>query len=67
MINTICGTCEHSVTCDTWGEIKCLKRKQRIYDIATVANCPHYKKRGKNFKESKCQCEDCLKNVGDEE
>lgn len=61
----LCGTCEHSRHCEVWGETKCVELKQRIY--GSVANCDKYKKRPKNFKEPKCQCEDCQKRETDAE
>ncbi len=61
----LCLTCENCIECGTWGEKKCKELKIRIY--SEINNCKHHKKRGKNFKEPKCQCEDCLKNVEGEE
>lgn len=60
----LCKNCESCIGCDTWGEKKCLKLKTRIY--SEITNCKHYKKRDKNFKESKCKCDDCLSR-GEEE
>jgi hypothetical protein len=56
----LCQSCIHSIWCPTWGEWKCKAKLMRIYK--EVTECDSYKKRGKLFKESKCQCEDCLKN-----
>ena len=61
----LCLTCTHKITCGVWAEKKCLALKTRIY--SEIETCKHYKKRDKNFKESKCQCDDCLKNVEGEE
>ena len=61
----LCKSCESCIECGTWGEKKCKALKTRIY--SKIENCKHYKKRDKNFKEPKCQCDDCLKNVEDEE
>lgn len=58
----LCCTCANSIACSTWAEWKCLIQKRRIYEYADMTSCPDYKKRDKDFKESKCQCEDCLKN-----
>ena len=63
--NYLCPKCVNSVRCETWGEWKCLAQKKRIYGykkLTDQAQCKFYKKRGKDFKEPKCQCEDCLKN-----
>ena len=69
----LCPKCENSVRCETWGEWKCTAQKKRIYgykQLTDPAQCKFYKKRGKNFKEPKCQCETCVENdllVDDEE
>lgn len=60
--NYLCPQCVNSVRCETWAEWKCLAQKKRIYGYKTLTECKFYKKRGKGFKEPKCQCEDCLKN-----
>lgn len=60
MTSSLCGSCVNSIRCETWGEWKCVAKELRIYD--PVIYCKDYKKRGKDFKEPKCQCEDCLKN-----
>ena len=63
MSERICSTCMHSIWCQTWADWKCKVKKRRIYpDSAFYGKCPDYKKRDKTFKESACQCEDCLKN-----
>ena len=56
----LCLSCENCLCCGVWGEKKCKALKTRIY--SKVDKCQLYKKRGKNFKESKCQCDDCFKN-----
>lgn len=56
-----CDTCANSIYCNTFGEIKCTALKMRIYDFEAVAGCKYYAKRGKDFKEPKCQCEECLR------
>lgn len=58
----LCMTCTNSILCPTWTEVKCMVRKQRIHGYKKLVDCKYYKKRPKNFKESSCQCEDCLKN-----
>ena len=64
MANTSkCDTCTMSRTCDTWGEIKCVKLKQRIYKPEKMTDCKFYTKRPKDFEEPKCQCEDCQKTA----
>lgn len=60
--NGLCSTCVNSIWCDTWGEWKCTVRKRRFYGSNIPDECKSYKKRGKDFKERPCQCEDCLKN-----
>lgn len=62
---SLCEDCVSAVSCETWGEVKCLAQKKRIYGYVKLidpAQCKFYKKRGKGFKEPKCQCEDCLRN-----
>ena len=59
---SLCPSCINAVTCHTWGEVKCLAQKKRIYGYKTLTNCRFYKKCGKDFKESPCQCKDCSKN-----
>lgn len=59
---SLCETCVSSRRCETWGELKCVAKKMRIYGYKTLTECKFYKKRGKDFKEEPCQCEDCLKN-----
>lgn len=60
--NGLCPSCTNSRFCDTWAEYKCLHHKRRIYEYKTMTECEFYKKRDKSFKDSKCQCEDCLRN-----
>lgn len=62
MSEGLCPTCVNSIRCETWAEWKCKKLERRIYGYAKLTDCKFYKKRDKNFKEPKCQCEDCLKN-----
>lgn len=60
----LCSSCSNSIRCDTWAEWKCTKRAIRFssYGYSMPAKCSDYVKRPKNWKEMKCQCEDCLKN-----
>ena len=62
MTSGLCPSCDNSIWCPTWDEWKCKVKERRIYDYKTLTKCKSYKKRDKNFKEPKCQCEDCLKN-----
>ena len=62
MATGLCSTCVNSIRCDTWAEVKCKAKTKRIYNHTDMTECDDYKKRDKNFKESPCQCEDCLKN-----
>ena len=57
----ICVTCTRSLWCPTWAEVKCKALMKRVHGYKTLTECKYYKKRGKDFKEPKCQCEDCLK------
>lgn len=56
----LCSSCVEGIFCPTWAEWKCRKFKKRIYSKPTT--CKGYKSRPKDFKDPKCQCEDCLKN-----
>ena len=59
----LCSTCSKSIWCPTWAEWKCKLKERRIYSSMLFSKqCPDYKKRDKNFKELKCQCDDCLNN-----
>lgn len=62
MSEGLCPNCVEAIWCPTWAEVKCKKLKRRIYGYAKLTDCMFYKKRGKDFKEPKCQCEDCLSN-----
>lgn len=63
MAEGLCPSCTNAIRCETWAEWKCTAQKKRIYGYKTMSSCKFYKKRPKDFKEPKCQCEDCLKNV----
>lgn len=60
----LCASCVNAVRCYTWGEWKCLKQAVRFssYGHSMPTKCSDYEKRGKDFKESRCQCDDCLRN-----
>ena len=62
MAESLCPSCANSIRCDTWAEWRCKKYEKRIYNYTAITKCKLYSKRPKNFKEPKCQCEDCLKN-----
>lgn len=63
MSEQLCASCVSSIWCPTWAEWKCRVNERRIYSAMLLSKeCPDYKKRGKDFSEAKCQCEDCLKN-----
>lgn len=64
MGESLCASCTMSIYCPTWSERKCIKRAVRFssYGYSPPAKCSDYKKRDKNFKEPRCQCEDCLRN-----
>lgn len=59
---SMCANCENSIRCETWAEWRCKVYEKRMYNHRSLTHCPAYKQRGKDFKEPKCQCEDCLKN-----
>lgn len=63
MADRLCASCEKGIYCPTWADYKCLLKMRRIYSSMPLSRqCSDYKKRGTNFKETDCQCEDCLKN-----
>ena len=62
MNKCLCATCNNSIFCPTWAEWKCLAQKRRVYEYAEMTECKDFKKRPADFKERKCQCEDCLRN-----
>ena len=62
MAESLCKSCANSIFCKTWAEYKCKAFEKRMYDYKSVTKCQQYSKRPKNFKESECQCEDCLNN-----
>lgn len=66
MTECLCAKCANSIFCETWAEWKCKKYERRIYEYAEMTECEGFKKRGRDFKEPRCRCEDCLKSCGDE-
>ena len=64
MSNSLCSTCTNSILCATWGEYKCMVTKGRVH--GDISACSDYKRRDKNFKEPKCQCEDCMSQITEE-
>ena len=60
MAEGLCPSCKNSIWCPTWAEWKCKAKSRRVH--SAVTKCDDYNKRGKDFKESKCQCKDCLRN-----
>ena len=59
----LCPNCTSAIFCDTWGQFKCTAKKRYISNYRVVLQCESYKKRPKDYKDRKCQCEDCLKNA----
>lgn len=57
----LCNDCVSSRWCKTWGEVKCVAKKRRIYGYKTLTECKEYKKRPAGWKEMPCRCEDCQK------
>ena len=62
MTESLCMSCVNSIFCKTWTEYKCTVREKRMYDYESITKCKQYSKRPKDFKERKCQCENCLNN-----
>ena len=62
MDECLCASCTQSIYCFTCFECICNVKEQLFYNYKTITNCEYYKKRDKNFKEPKCQCENCLEN-----
>ena len=60
MATNLCTSCSSGIWCGTWAQWKCTAQTRRVHETAT--KCDVYKKRGKDFKESRCQCDDCLRN-----
>ena len=62
-----CFECENSIFCQTWAELKCVKKGRRIYKILGKDACPDFVKRTKShILDTPCQCEDCLSARGEE-
>lgn len=63
-----CFNCEFGVWCQTWSELKCVKKGKRMYRILSKDDCPDFTKREKgHILDTPCQCEDCLTARGEEE
>lgn len=62
MASGLCPTCTNGIFCPTWSEWRCKKLERRIYGYQRLTRCTFYNKRGKDFKEPRCQCNDCLQN-----
>lgn len=60
MAKGLCPSCAMSIWCPTWAEWRCKAKERRIYEIPV--KCEDYKKREKDFKEPRCQCQSCLEN-----
>lgn len=62
-----CFDCGNAVFCQTWGELKCLKKGQRMYRIFSDSECKDFTKREKgHILDTPCQCEDCMSVRGEE-
>lgn len=62
-----CFDCTYSRMCQTWGELKCVKKSQRMYRILDKDSCKDFTKREKgHILDTPCQCEDCLSIRGEE-
>ncbi len=62
-----CFECISARMCQTWGELKCIKKRQRLYSIFTEKTCPDFVKRTKgHILDTPCRCEDCLSARGEE-
>lgn len=63
-----CFECTNARMCQTWGELKCLKKQRRLYKIFSEETCEDFEKRTKgHILDTPCQCEDCLSARGEEE
>lgn len=63
-----CFDCGSSVWCQTWGELKCIKKKQRMYRVLRDDECKDFNKRTNgHIMDNACQCEDCLSTRGEEQ
>lgn len=62
-----CFDCGWSRFCQTWGELKCVKKSQRMYRIFSKDDCTDFTKREKgHILDTPCQCDDCLSARGEE-
>lgn len=64
MSDKSCGKCTNGILCGTWGEYKCKVKKERVH--GDISECSDFKRRDKNFKEPKCQCDDCMSQSTEE-
>ena len=57
-----CAGCEQAIYCETWTQVKCLKKGRYINDLKREAlRCRDYKKDTREEdKKPKCQCKYCL-------
>lgn len=62
--DNLCANCVHSLWCPVWTELKCTKHDVVFssYGRSTPDECADFKKRGKDFKERLCHCDDCMDN-----
>ena len=56
-------SCIHSIFCPTWGEWKCVERKETIKDESVCDTCETFKKIGNDDETPECHCETCEKRV----
>ena len=63
-----CAGCEHGIYCETWTQVKCLKKERYINDPKREAlRCKDYKKDTREEdKKPKCQCKHCLSRVNED-
>ena len=54
-----CETCGHGIMCPTWGEYKCLKKKEWVSGEA----CEDYKATSNDKEKPKCNCNACSERV----
>lgn len=57
-----CKDCENSRWCRTWGELKCIKKMQRLYEDNPIV-CDDFKKRKGDIEA--CKCDDCMSRAGE--
>lgn len=59
-----CKDCAHSIFCETWGEVKCMKHELRKYDPTDI--CEDYTE-DLNKEEKSCHCETCEERIVDDD